>query len=97
VAVAAVTTQEGLAAFIKQTLVTTVAMDCDKAHDAHSRNLLRTATLMLEKTLATGEISEKTVTYCKTVACWIDRWVEQGRITYSGLKQAKELTKRLDV
>lgn len=96
VAVAAVGTDSGLSAFIQQIMVCTVAMECDKNHDTHSRNLLRTANLMLDKVLKTGEINAKTVTYCKTVASWIDEWIEQGRITYAGLKQAKELTKRLE-
>jgi hypothetical protein len=95
VAVANIMDPQGCNAFTRQLMIATVAMDVSGKHDTHSRTLLRTACLMLEKACNLGKIDDKTVTYCKTVASWIDRWIGEGRITYDGLTQAKKLASKM--
>jgi hypothetical protein len=96
VAAANVTTVAGCNAFAHQMAVATAAMEISGTHDNHSRALLRSACLMLEKSCETGEISEKMEVYCKTLAAWIDKWIGQGRITYDSLTKAKRIIGKLD-
>jgi hypothetical protein len=96
VAAANVTTVEGCNAFARQMAITTAAMEISGKHDNHSRTLLRSACLMLEKSCDTGRIDDKVATYCKTLAGWIDKWIGQGRITYDGLTQAKQTIAKLE-
>jgi len=96
VAAAGVDTVEGCNAFSHQLSVATAAMEISGKHDAHSRSLLRTTCIMLEKVCETGKVDEKTARYCQTVASWIDRWIGQGRMTYDSFSQAKRVISKLE-
>lgn len=96
VAASGVNTAEGCNAFTHLLAVATAAMEISNTHDTHSRNLLRTACIMLEKSCDTGNVDEKTVRYCQSVALWIDRWIGQGRITYQSLIEAKRVISQIE-
>jgi hypothetical protein len=91
-----VDTVDGCNAFAHQMAVATAAMEISGTHDNHSRSLLRTACLMLEKSCDTGRIDDRVALYCKKLATWIDTWIGQGRITYESLIQAKRIIGKLD-
>ena len=91
-----VDTVDGCNAFTHQLLVATAAMEISGKHDAHSRNLLRTACIMLEKVCDTGKMDSKTIAYCQRVASWIDEWIGQGRITYASFTEAKRIAGKLE-
>ncbi len=90
VAVAAINTKEGLSTFSKQIHIANAAMEFDESHNNHSRNIMRTIELMIKDAFPTGKVNKD---YCEIVACFIEEWIEQGRITYKGLKQAKQFLK----
>lgn len=95
-AVARVDTVDGCNAFTHQLLVAAAAMEIDGTHCNHSRSLLRTACLKLEKVCRTGKMDAGTVSYCKQVASWIDAWIGQGRITYASFTEAKRIAASLE-
>ncbi len=96
VAAAGVTSVEGCNAFTHRLAVATAAMEISGSHDRHSRSLLRTTCMLLDKCCETGEVDEKTARYCRNVAIWIDKWIGQGRITYQSLSEAKRAISQLE-
>lgn len=82
--------------FTRIMMIVTMAMETEGTHDQHSRTLLRTVCIMLEKVCKGAPMTESVTQYCKRVAYWIDRWVHDGRITYASFVQAKAAAKNID-
>lgn len=87
---------DGCNVFSRTMAVVTIAMELANSHDAHSRNLLRTATLMLEKCAKTMVVDEATQAYCQQLAVWLDQWVQDGRINWGTYAQAEKIISVVD-
>lgn len=86
----------GCNTFTRTMMIVTIAMELDNKHDTHSRTLLRTACIMLEKCAKKQHVDEATIKYCKTVAIWMDRWIEDNRLTYRGYTIASKKADLID-
>lgn len=94
--VAAIRRFEGCNTFTRTMMIVAIAMEIDGTHDKHSRTLLRTACIMLEKCAAKQQVDEATADYCRLVANWMERWINDNRLTYTGYVAASKKADILD-
>lgn len=93
-AVAQIDTELGCNEFIRHLTVCTAAMEVDKTHDKYSRDMIRSAILIMESVIKTGKITATQEAFIKNMATLITQWLQEGRITYLGFTSAKKALKK---